>query len=171
MKVHYLFFCDHCLFLDIFCVVIIDHFKCSEYTCHDCLYIDIFLESLNWTHKNWNLSWKWLWKNAEHSVTVVRLNLKLTWLLSQVKHNKLLFILKVYCITTELSDNNDEMKNEINFSTMLQFVNSMSSSFWNFILVSSQNIEAFLHSSWKFFLDSQISSKMSFHLMRCELSH
>jgi hypothetical protein len=86
-------------------------------------------------------------KHVEHLITVVKLDVKLTWLLNQIKHNKLLSILKTHCVATELSDNNNEMKNITDFLNIQQLIDSMSSFFWNLILISSQNVEVFLYSS------------------------
>jgi len=54
-------------------------------------------------------------KCAEQFAVIVKLNAKLTRLLSQVKHNKSLFIFKTHCVATELNDDNYEMKSSINF--------------------------------------------------------
>ena len=122
-------FCDHCLSLDIFCIMMTDHSKCAECTHHEHLCVDIFLKSLNCTHKKLKFKLKIVVKEcAEHSVTVVRLNAKLIRLLSQIKHNKLLFILKTHCVAIKLDDDNDETEN-LSFFLMLQLINSMSSFF------------------------------------------
>jgi len=75
--------CDHCLFFDIFCIIIINHSKCAECTHHDHSCINIFFKSLNCTHKKLKFKLKLIVKeHAEHFITVVKLNAKLTKLLS-----------------------------------------------------------------------------------------
>ena len=122
--------CNHCLFLNVSCVIMTDHSKCVKCTHHDHSCVDIFLESFNCTHKKLKFKLKLIVKeHAEHFTAVVKLNAKLTKLLSQVKYNKSLFIFKTHCVTIKLDDNNNEMKNKNNFLNISQFVNSMLSFF------------------------------------------
>ena len=56
---------------------------------------------------------------------------------------------KILYLAEELADDNDEIKNKNkNFFSTLQLINSLSSFFWKFISIFSQNIKVFLHSSW-----------------------
>ena len=108
----------------------IDYFKCAECIHYDHLCINISFKSLNYIHKKLKFKLKLIIKeHIKHFITIVRLNAKLTKLFSQIKHNKLLFILKTCCFTTELNYDDDETKNENNFSIILQLINSMSSFF------------------------------------------
>ena len=121
---------DHCLFLNVLCIVIINHSKCIKCICCDCFCVNIFFKSLNCTYKKLKSELKLIVKECvKHSITIVRFNAKLTKLLSQIKHNKLSFIFKTHCVTTELDDDNDEMKNENNSFNILQLINSMLSFF------------------------------------------
>jgi len=122
--------CDHCLFLDIFCVIITDHLKCTDCICCDCSCVDISLKFFNHTHEKLKSELKLSIKEcAEHFITVVRLNAKLIRLLSQIKHNKLLFIFKICCVTIKLNNNNNETKNKNNSSNISQLIDFMSSFF------------------------------------------
>jgi len=139
--------CDHYLSFNISYIVMTDCSKCAECIHHDYSCVDISLKFLNCTHKKLKFKLKLIIKeHAEHFITVVKLNAKLTKLFSQVKHNKLLFIFKIHCVTIKLNDDNNEMKNKNNFFNISQLVNSMSSFFWDLILFFSQNIETFSHS-------------------------
>jgi len=118
---------NHCLFLNTFCIMMTDCFKCAECIYYDHSCVNIFLKSLNCTQKKLKFKLKLIIKeHAEHFIIIVKLNVKLTKLLNQIKHNKLLFILKTHCITTELDDDNNKTKNKNNFSVISQLINSMS---------------------------------------------
>ena len=86
--------------------------------------------------------------NLETQWTVIfSINAKLTKFLSQIKHNKSLFIFKAHCVTTELNNDNNEMKNVFISSNISQLVDFMLLFFWNLILFSSQNVKVFSHNS------------------------
>jgi len=139
---------NHCLFLDVLYVVMTNCLKCIKCTDCDCSCVDIFFKFLNCVHKKLKFKLKLIVKECvKHFIIVVKLNTKLTKLLSQVKHNKSLFILKIHCVATELNDDNNEMKNKNNFFNISQLINSISSFFWDLILFFSQNFEVFSHSS------------------------
>ena len=142
--------CDHYLFLDIICVVMTDHSKCTVCTHHGCFCIDISLKSLNCTHKKLKSDLEVIIKEcAEHSAAVARLNAKLSHLLRQMKQNKTILTLKACCVASELGDNNDETENKVP-PIASKSNDALSSSFIDFLLFFSQNIEVFLHSSWDF---------------------
>jgi len=125
-----LIFCNHCLSLNVSCIVITDHSKCAECTHHDYFCVDIFLKSLNHTHKKLKFKLKLIVKKCvKHFTVAVKLNAKLTKLLNQIKHNKLLFILKSCCVTIKLDDDNDKIKNKNNSFNISQLVDSISSFF------------------------------------------
>ena len=137
-----LFFCEYCHCLSINCFVMKSWFKCDKCTQCDHFCVTVSWESLNKTHIQ-------LQKNISHTNTELGvLAAKIVWLqktLDQVNHCT---SEKTNCLVTELDSDNDEMKNENNFSDIQQLVDSMSFSFWNSVLFSSQNVEVFLHSSW-----------------------
>ena len=142
--------CDHCLFLDIACVVMTDHPKCAVCTHCGCPCIGISLELLNHTHKKLESDLKAVIKEcAEHSAAVVRLDAKLSRLLKQMKQNKTILTLKAHCVASELGDNNDETENEAS-PIVSKPNNALSPSFIDFLLSSPQNVEASSHSSWGF---------------------
>jgi len=121
---------NHYLSLDILCFIMTDHSKCIKYTYCDHFCIDISLKFFNCTHKKLKFKLKLIVKeHTEHFITVVKLNVKLTKLFSQIKHNKSLFIFKICCVATELDDDNDETENENNFFNISQLINFMSSFF------------------------------------------
>jgi len=112
--------CNHFLFLNVLCVVMTDHSKYTKYIYHNCLCIDISLKFLNCTNKKLKFKLKLIVKkHAEHFITVAKLNTKLIKLFNQIKHNKLLFILKICCVATEFNDDNNETKNENNSFNIL----------------------------------------------------
>ena len=105
--------CDHCLSLDITCVVMTDHLKCTACTHCGCPCIGISLKLLNCTHKKLESDLKAVIKEcAEHSAAVVRLDAKLSRLLKQMKQNKTILTLKACCVASKLDDNNNETENE-----------------------------------------------------------
>jgi len=141
--IHY----NHCLFLNILYIMMTDHSKCAECICCEYSCIDIFLKFLNCMHEKLKSKLKLVIKeHVKHIIIVVKLNAKLTKLLNQIRHNKLLFIFKIHCVTTELNNDNNETKN-LNSSLMSQLINFISSFFWNLILFLSQNVKVFSHSS------------------------
>ena len=81
--------------------------------------------------------------NTELDALVIKV-VCLQKILDQINHH---MFKKVNCLVTELNSDNDETENEINSLNIQQLINSMFSFFWNLILFSSQNVEAFLHSS------------------------
>ena len=145
-----LIFCDHCLFLNIICVVMADHSKCTVCTHHDCSCIGISLKLLNHTHKKLKLNLEVVIKEcAEHFTAVVRLDVKLSHLLKQMKQNKTISTLKAHCVASELGDNNDGTENKAP-PIVSQSNDALLSSFIDFLLFFSQNVEVFSHSSWGF---------------------
>ena len=142
--------CDHCLFLDIDCVVMADHSKCAVCTHCGCPCIGISLELLNHTHKKLESDLKAVIKEcAEHSAAVVRLDVKLSRLLKQMKQNKTISTLKACCVASELGDDSNGTENKV-LSIASKSNDALLSSFIDFLLSFSQNIEAFSHSSWGF---------------------
>ena len=168
-----LFSCDYCTFQSINCFVMKSQLKCDKCTHHDHLCVSVLWESLDWTclllqkqisRANNNLAVKHV-KFAALSSKVVCLQK----ILNQVNHHA---TEKVNCLAAELDSDNDETENEAS-SELSQFVNFLSSFFWDSIVSPSQNIKAFLHSSWGFLLVPKLI--LRYHILftwqDSELSH
>jgi len=85
-------------------------------------------------------------KQAEH---LFKLNVKVLHLFKTLKQNESYAIIKVCCVASELSNNNNRTENEENFfnSFNLDFLlKSMSFSFFIDSEPLSQTVEVFLHS-------------------------
>ncbi len=137
--------CDHCSAVLSFCIIMTGHAKCSECTCHDCLCVSILLDFLNCAHLQLKSKLKVAMnecvKQAEH-------------LFKTLKQNKSCAVIKVCCVASELSNDNNETEDEKNSSdsSNLDFLlESMSSSFFIDSEPLSQTVVVFLH-SWVGFL-------------------
>ncbi len=85
-------------------------------------------------------------KQAEH---LFKLNAKVLHLFKTLKQNESCAVVKVCCVASELSDDNNETENEENFfnpSHLDSLLKSMSSSFFIDPEPPSQTVVAFSHS-------------------------
>ncbi len=85
-------------------------------------------------------------KQAEH---LFKLNVKVLHLFKTLKQNESHTIVKVHCVASELSNDNNETENEKNFSDSFNLdslLKSMSSSFFIDLRPLSQTVVVFLHS-------------------------
>jgi len=137
------FLCEYCHSLRLSCFIMKSHSKCNKCTQCDCSCVAILWESLDRTHLQ--LQKEISTTNAELSV----LAFKIVCLQKTFDQANRCASQKADCLAVELDSDNDGTENENNPQTLLHFVNSMSSSFWNSISLS-QSVEALLHSSWGF---------------------
>ncbi len=142
--------CDHCSAVLSFCIIMTGHAKCSECTCHGCLCVLISLDFLNrahlWLKSELEVAMNERVKQAEH---LFKLNVKVLCLFKTLKQNKSHAVIKVHCVASELSDDNNETENEKNSSdsSNLDFLlESMSSSFFIDPEPLSQTVVASSHS-------------------------
>jgi len=142
--------CDHCSAVLSFCIIMTDHTKCSECICHDCLCVSILLDSLNRAHLQLKFELKMTInehvKQAEH---LFKLNVKVLHLFKTLKQNESCTVIKVYCVASELSNDNNETENEKNSSdpsNLDSLLKSMSFSFFIDSEPLSQTVVVFLHS-------------------------
>jgi len=142
--------CDHCSAALSFCIIMTGHAKCSECTCCGHLCVLISLDFLNCAHLQLKFELEVAInecvKQAEH---LFKLNAKVLCLFKTLKQNKSHAVIKVHCVASELSNDNDETENEKNFfnSFNLDFLlKSMSSSFFIDSEPFSQTVVVFSHS-------------------------
>ncbi len=124
--------------------------KCSECTCCDCLCVLISLNFLNCAHLQLKSELKMTMnecvKQAEH---LFKLNAKVLHLFKTLKQNESHIVIKVCCVASELSNDNNETEDEKNFSdsSNLDFLlKSMSFSFFIDSEPLSQTVVVFSHS-------------------------
>jgi len=142
--------CNYCSAVLSFCIIMTDHAKCSKCICYDCLCVLISLDSLNHAHFQLKSELKVTMnervKQAEH---LFKLNVKVLCLFKTLKQNKSCTVVKVCCVASELSNDNNETENEENpFSSFnLNFLlKSMSFSFFIDSELFSQTVVVFSHS-------------------------
>lgn len=117
------FFCKYCFFIHLLYIIINDYSKCIKYTYYDYFCISVSLKSFNHTHEKLKLKLKTVIKKhtdyfvviIEHFIVIIKFNTKFNCLFLQLKHNKSIFILKNCCITSELNESNDKIKNKDSF--------------------------------------------------------
>ncbi len=142
--------CDHCFAALSSCIIMTGHAKCAECTCHDCSCVSVLLDSLNHAH---------LWLKSKLKVTInervkqakhlFKLNAKVLRLFKTLKQNESCTIVKVCCVASELSNDNNETENKKNSSDSFNLdflLKSMSFSFFIDLRLFSQTVVVFLHS-------------------------
>jgi len=142
--------CDHCSAALSSCIIMTGHTKCSECICCDCLCVSVSLDFLNCAHLQLKFELKVTMnecvKQAEH---LFKLNAKVLHLFKTLKQNKSHTVVKVCCVASELSNDNNRTENEKNFfdSSNLDFLlKSMSFSFFIDFRPFFQTAVVFLHS-------------------------
>jgi len=127
-----------------------DYAKCSECTCHGCSCVSVLLDFLNHTHLQLKSELKVAMnervKQVEH---LFKLNVKVLCLFKTLKQNESHTIVKVCCVASELSNDNNETEDEessFNSSNLDSLLKSMSSSFFINPEPLSQTAVVFLHS-------------------------
>jgi len=142
--------CDHCSAALSFCIIMTGHAKCSECTCRDCLCVPVSLDFLNCAHlqlkSELEVAMNERVKQAER---LFKLNAKVLRLFKTLKQNKSCAVVKVRCVASELSNDNNETEDEENFSdpsNLDSLLKSMSSSFFIDSEPPSQTVVVFLHS-------------------------
>ncbi len=126
------------------------HAKCFECTCCDCLCVLILLDFLNHAHlqlkSELEVAMNECVKQAEH---LFKLNAKILHLFKTLKQNKSCTVVKVHCVASELSNDNNRTEDEKNFSDPFNLdflLKSMSFSFFIDLEPLSQTVVVFLHS-------------------------
>ena len=132
------FSCDHCVSCDLNCFVMDLWSKCDKCTHHGCSCVNVLWKSLNKTclslHKEISkANGELATKHTELAVLSFRV-VCLQKMLNLTDH---CVSAKTDCLVVELDSDNNETENENNSFNMQQFVNSMSSTFWDSILFSS----------------------------------
>jgi len=127
-----------------------DHAKCSECTCHDCLCVSISLDSLNCAHLQLKSELKVAMnERVKQAERLFKLNVKVLRLFKTLKQNESHAVVKVHCVASELSNDNNETEDEessFNPSNLDSLLKSMSSSFFIDPEPPSQTVVVFLHS-------------------------
>ncbi len=142
--------CDHCFAVLSSCIIITDHVKCAECTCRGCSCVSVSLDSLNHAHLQLKSELKVAMNECvEQAKHLFKLNAKVLRLFKTLKQNESCAIIKVHCVASELSDDNNETedkKNSFNSSNLDSLLKSMSSSFFIDLRSLSQTVVVFLHS-------------------------
>ncbi len=146
----FLIACNYCSAVLSFCIIMTDYTKCSECICYDCSCVSISLDSLNHAYLQLKFELKVTMnehvKQTEH---LFKLNTKVLHLFKTLKQNESYTVIKVCCVASELSDDNNETENEENSfnSSNLDFLlKSMSFSFFIDFESFSQTAVVFSHS-------------------------
>jgi len=142
--------CNHCSAALSFCIIMTGHAKCSECTHCGHLCVLISLDSLNCAHlqlkSELEVAMNERVKQAEH---LFKLNVKVLHLFKTLKQNESCAVIKVCCVASELSNDNNETENEKNpfsSSNLDSLLKSMSFSFFIDSEPLSQTAVVFLHS-------------------------
>ncbi len=142
--------CDHCSAVLSSCIIMTGHVKCSECTCHDCLCVSISLDSLNCAHLQLKFEFKMTMNECvKQAERLFKLNAKVLCLFKTLKQNESCTVVKVHCVASKLSNDNNRTENEKNFSdsSNLDFLlKSMSFNFFIDLKLFSQTAVVFLHS-------------------------
>jgi len=142
--------CDHCSAALSFCIIMTDHAKCSECICHGCLCVSVSLDFLNCAHLQLKSELKVTMNECvKQAERLFKLDAKVLCLFKTLKQNESHTVVKVHCVASELSNDNNETENEENSSdsSNLDFLlKSMSSSFFIDSEPLSQTVVVFLHS-------------------------
>jgi len=126
--------CDHCSAVLSSCIIMTGYVKCSECTHHGCLCVLISLDFLNHAHlqlkSELEMTMNECVKQAER---LFKLNAKVLHLFKTLKQNKSHTVIKVHCVASELSNDNNRTENEKNSSDSFNLdflLKSMSFSFF-----------------------------------------
>jgi len=142
--------CDHCSAVFSFCIIMTGHAKCSECTCHGHLCVSVSLDSLNHAHLQLKFKLKVAMNECvKQAERLFKLNAKVLHLFKTLKQNKSHAVIKVHCVASELSNDNNETEDEENSSdpsNLDSLLKSMSSSFFIDSEPSSQTVVVFSHS-------------------------
>jgi len=142
--------CDHCSAALSSCIIMIGHAKCSECICHDCLCVSVLLDSLNHAHLQLKFELKVAMnERVKQAECLFKLNVKVLCLFKTLKQNESCTVVKVCCVASELSNDNNETEGEENpFSSfnLDSLLKSMSFSFFIDSEPFSQTVVVFLHS-------------------------
>jgi len=127
-----------------------DHTKCSECICCGCLCVLILLDFLNHAHLQLKFELKMTMNECvKQAKCLFKLNAKVLHFFKTLKQNESCTVVKVCCVASELSNDNNETEDEENFfdSFNLDFLlKSMSFSFFIDSEPLSQTVVVFLHS-------------------------
>ncbi len=122
--------CDHCSAVLSSCIIMTGYAKCSECTCHDCSCVLISLDFLNCTHLWLKFKLKMTMnecvKQTEH---LFKLNAKVLHLFKTLKQNESCTVIKVHCVASELSNDNDGDEKSSQPETLFQLFDNMSNDF------------------------------------------
>jgi len=142
--------CDHCSAALSFCIIMTDYMKCSECICRGCLCVSISLDSLNCAHLQLKSELKVTMNECvKQAERLFKLNAKVLRLFKTLKQNESHTVIKVCCVASELSNDNNRTEDEKNFSdpfNLDSLLKSMSSSFFIDLEPLSQTAVVFLHS-------------------------
>jgi len=142
--------CDHCSAVLSFCIIMTDHTKCSECICYGHLCVSISLNSLNHAHLQLKFELEvTMNERVKQAERLFKLNAKVLHLFKTLKQNESCAVVKVRCVASELSNDNNETedeKNSFNSSNLDSLLKSMSSSFFIDSEPLSQTVVVFLHS-------------------------
>ncbi len=142
--------CDHCSAALSFCIIMADYAKCSECTHCGRLCVLISLDSLNCTHLQLKSELEVAMNECvEQAERLFKLNAKVLCLFKTLKQNESCAVVKVCCVASELSNDNNETEDEENSSdpSNLDFLlKSMSFSFFIDLKPLSQTVVVFSHS-------------------------
>jgi len=126
--------CDHCLAVLSSCIIMTGHAKCSECTCCGCLCVSVLLDSLNHAHLQLKFELEMAMnERVKQAERLFKLNTKILHLFKTLKQNKSHTVVKVCCVASELSNDNNRTEDEENFSDSFNLdslLKSMSSSFF-----------------------------------------
>jgi len=142
--------CDLCSSLSTLCVIMADYAKCSECTHCDHPCVPISLKSLNCAHLQLKFNLKVAMSECvEQTEHLSKLNAKILHLFKTLKQNESHTVVKVRCVASELSDDNNDIMNDETPSEALNLnflLSVMTFSFFEDSEPSSQTVEVFSHS-------------------------
>ncbi len=142
--------CDHCSAALSSCIIMAGHAKCSECTRRGCSCVPVSLDSLNHAHLQLKFELEVAMnERVEQAERLFKLNAKVLRLFKTLKQNEFRAVVKVRCVASELSDDNNETEDEENSSdpsNLDSLLKSMSSSFFIDPEPLSQTAVVFSHS-------------------------
>jgi len=146
----FLITCDHCSAVLSSCIIMTGHAKCFECTHHGCLCVLVSLDFLNHAHLQLKFELKVAMNECvKQAERLFKLNAKVLCLFKTLKQNESHTVVKVCCVASELSNDNNRTENEKNFSdssNLNSLLKSMSFSFFIDLEPLSQTVVVFLHS-------------------------
>lgn len=133
--------CNHCYSASSLCIVMTDYAKCFKCTHHDHSCVLVSLKSLNHAYLQLKSELKVTMNDcvkqavclSEQTECLSELNVKVLHLFKTLEQNESHAIVKIHCVISELSDNNNGMKNKKNLLNSLNLnflLKSMSFSFF-----------------------------------------